>query len=108
VSNEVDISIALQNNTLIIKFFMTTSNRFSGSSARVIVAAALASSSLLALALPSFAHAATYAFVNTAGEVNAVTADSWMAAIANAVNIHVHSGVMLLATQNDNILNTSI
>ena len=86
---------------------MTTYNRFSGASARVIVAATLASSSLFAMALPSFAHASTYAFVSTSGEVNAVTADTWMLAIANAVNIAIHSGVMLLTSQNQNILDTS-
>ena len=87
---------------------MKTPTNFVAKSARVLVTAAIASSSLLAMAVPSFAHAATYAFVNTAGEVNAVVADNWMAAIANAVNIDAHSGVMLLVNLNDAILNTSI
>lgn len=87
---------------------MTTSNRLSGFSTSIILTAVLVSSSVLAFALPSFAHAATYAFVNTSGEVNAVTADTWMAAIANAINIHAHSGVMLLTAQNNYILDTSI
>lgn len=88
--------------------FMTTSHRFSSISARTIIAATLASSSVFALALPSFAHASTYAFVNTSGEVNAVTADSWTLAIANAINIAIHSGVVLLTSQNQNILDTRV
>ncbi len=87
---------------------MKTPTRFSRLSTKAVLAAALASSSLLAVALPSFAHAATFAYVNTAGEVNAVVANTWMEAIANAPNIHVHSGVMLLTNPSDSILNTSI
>ena len=87
---------------------MTTSHRFSSASARTIVADALVSSSVFAFALPSVTHAATYAFVNTSGEVNAVTADNWMLAIANAVNIGIHSGVLLITSQYQNIVGTRV
>lgn len=87
---------------------MITSNRFSAVSTRYILGAGLAVASVFAMALPSFAHAATYAFVNISGEVNAVVANDWQTAIATAPNIHPRSGVLLLTSQNDSILNSSI
>lgn len=48
------------------------------------------------VATPTFASAATYAFVNSSSEVSAVVADSPSLAIQNAVNISAHSGVILL------------
>lgn len=87
---------------------MTTSTHLSTVSARHFFVAAVIASSIVTLALPGLTHAATYAYVNQAGEVNAVTANDWMTAIATAVNIHIHSGVLLLTNQNDPILNTSI
>ncbi len=86
---------------------MTTSHGFTAST-RHLLAAALITASLLAMALPSLTHAATYAYVNQAGEVSTVTANDWMTAIATAVNIHIHSGVLLLTSQNDAIVGTSI
>ncbi|MBI4086773.1 hypothetical protein HY416_02200 [Candidatus Kaiserbacteria bacterium] len=83
---------------------MTTSNRFSTTSTKALLAVGIASAILFATALPSFAHAATYAFVNTSMEVRTVTADNWMTAIANAFNIHTRSGVLLLNNQNDTIV----
>jgi len=80
---------------------MTTSNRFASVSARALVTATIASSGLLALAVPSFAHAATYAFINQSGYVAVVTANDWMTAIQNALNIDIHSGVFLLKNQAD-------
>lgn len=53
------------------------------------------------MALPGIASAATYAYVNTLGEVSTVTANTWQTAMATAPNIHTHSGVMLLDTQAD-------
>ncbi len=76
-------------------------------STRFLIAAAIAASSL-AMALPSSAHAATYAYVNTAGEVNAVVANDPMTALATAFNIALHSGVLLLTNQSDSILNNSV
>lgn len=87
---------------------MTPSYRLSRTSARMILALALAASSVFVLALPNATHAATYAFVNISGEVNAVTADSWMSAIASAVNIAVHSGVVLITSQIENIVGARV
>lgn len=86
---------------------MNISNRFSIVSVRLI-AGGIAASSMLAMALPGLAHAATYAYVNQSQEVSTVTADDWMSAIATAPNIDVHSGVLLLTSQNSNVVGTSI
>ena len=53
------------------------------------------------VALTSAANAATYAYVDAAGDVKSVTANDWMTAIATAPNIHMHSGVMLLTAAGD-------
>ena len=47
------------------------------------------------------AHAAMYAYVDAAGDVKSVTANDWRSAIATAPNIHMHSGVLLLMTAQD-------
>ncbi len=47
------------------------------------------------------AHAASYAYVTTTGEVKSVTADNWMTAINTAPGIHMHSGVLLLKEAGD-------
>jgi hypothetical protein len=75
---------------------------------RFLLTAGIAFSGVLATALPSLAHAATYAFVNQAQEVSVVNADNWMAALTNALNIDVHSGVLLLTSQNSSIVGTSL
>jgi hypothetical protein len=46
--------------------------------------------------------------VNTSQEVSIVTADTWMAALTNALNIDEHSGVLLLTTQNSGIVGKKI
>jgi len=86
---------------------MTNSTRFSTLSARFLLAG-VATSGLMAMALPSFAHAATYAFVNQAGEVSAVVADNANLALATAFSIDEHSGVILLTSLNGNIVGTSV
>ena len=53
---------------------------------------------------PVVASAAVYAYVDTAGEVKTITATDWMVAIATAPFIHMHSGVMLLATAADYLI----
>lgn len=53
------------------------------------------------MTLPLFASAATYAYVDTAGEVKPVVADTWQEALAKAIGIHIHSGVMLLDSPSD-------
>lgn len=60
---------------------------------------------LAVFALPNFASAATYAFVNTSNNVSSVVANDWKTAISTAFNIHPRSGVLLLNTQNSGILN---
>ena len=60
------------------------------------------------LAVPAFTYAAPYAFVNASGEVNMVEAASAQQALTTAPNIHMRSGVMLLQSENDGILNDSI
>lgn len=56
---------------------------------------------LAVLAVPLFASAATFAYVDQAGAVRMVVADAPLVAIATAPNIHVHSGVIQLMTQTD-------
>jgi hypothetical protein len=85
---------------------MINSKAFSVTAVRLI-AAGVAASGVLAMAAPSLAHAATYAYVNTSEEVSTVTADNWMDAIATAPNIDPHSGVLLLTSQNSTIVGTS-
>lgn len=63
--------------------------------------AAFAILSLSLLAMPAFAGAATYAYVDATGEVRSVIANDWMTAIATAPNIHAHSGVFILKTAAD-------
>jgi hypothetical protein len=69
------------------------------------ITAKLAVASVIALAgfvaFTGFANAATYAYVDAAGDVKSVVANDWKTAIATAPNIHMHSGVMLLTTAAD-------
>lgn len=53
------------------------------------------------LSTPLFAHAASYAYVDTTGEVKSISADDWRTAINTAPNIHMHSGVLLLNSASD-------
>jgi len=80
---------------------MTSTKQFALSTSQVLVGAVLAISGVLAFGLPTQAHAATYAFVNTSGEVSIVSANDPVSAMATAFNIAVHSGVMLLQSQTD-------
>ena len=89
-------------------YFMTTANRLSSAPSRFILAVGLASSGLLALALPTFAHAATYAYVNTAMEIRTVVANDWQTALATAPGIHLHSGVVLLTSLLNPMVGTHI
>ena len=56
---------------------------------------------LVLVSTPSFANAATYAYVDTTGEVKPVVADTWQEAIAKAIGIHINSGVKLLSSPSD-------
>lgn len=53
------------------------------------------------VAVPGLSLAATYAYVNTAGEVMTTEAATPNAAIATAPGIHVHSGVILVNGADD-------
>ena len=68
---------------------------------RFALIAGLALTSIFAVAMPTFSHAASYAFVNQSGNVSMVVADSAMLALSTAVGISTHSGVMLLNSQAD-------
>jgi hypothetical protein len=73
-----------------------------------LLAAGVAASGLLTMALPGLAHAAAYAYVNQNQEVSTVNADDWQTALLNAPNIDIHSGVLLLTTQNSTVVGASI
>lgn len=57
--------------------------------------------SLALASLPSFAHAASYAYVDIHGEVKTVVANNWQSAITLAPDIHINSGVLLLNNDAD-------
>ncbi len=66
---------------------------------------------LVAMAFLGFsglAHAATYAYVNQAGDVNAVIANDPYEAMRIAPSIDEHSGVMLLSSPADVILDQHV
>lgn len=54
-----------------------------------------------AVALPAASFAATYAYVNTSGEVRTMESASASQAIMSAPGIHPRSGVMLIETTAD-------
>jgi hypothetical protein len=66
--------------------------------------AAVTVTSVVVMALPALAEAASYAYVNQSGDVNMVTANDWMTAIATAPNIDSHSGVLLINDSADQAL----
>lgn len=55
----------------------------------------------LFVTLPAQADAATYAYVDTSGDVRSVVATDWQTAIATAPEIHLHSGVLTLNFASD-------
>lgn len=69
---------------------------------RFLVAAGLVAGTALTLGFPGLTYAASYAYVNTSGNVSIVTASDPMTAIRTAVGISLHSGVILLNSQTDN------
>ena len=54
-----------------------------------------------AVALPAVSLAATYAYVNTSGEVMTTESTTWQTAIQTAPSIAPTSGVMLIETTAD-------
>lgn len=73
-------------------------------SVHVLIGAGLVAMVLAIMSFPSFASAATYAFVDQSSNVRSIVADTWQTAIASAPNIHINSGVMLLNGLNNGIL----
>lgn len=53
------------------------------------------------LILPGVTYAASYAYVNQAGDVSMIVAETPSAALMTAPNISTHSGVMLLDSAED-------
>lgn len=68
---------------------------------RLFAGATLVALTLVLSGFATSANAATYAYVNTTGEVKSVIANDWMTAILTAPGIHIHSGVMLLKSASD-------
>lgn len=60
------------------------------------------------VAVPAGAFAATYAYVDQAGDVRTVEAATPQAALTTAPSIDEHSGVMLLANPNDDIVGDDV
>lgn len=70
-------------------------------SASSFVTTTFAIAALFAFALPSFAFAAEYAYVNHEGEVQTVTANNSAAALSTAPGLSLHSGVIILDSDAD-------
>jgi hypothetical protein len=60
------------------------------------------------VAVPGVSLAATYAYVNTAGEVMTTESATANNAIATAPGISLHSGVMLIEVTSDPVLGDSV
>lgn len=60
------------------------------------------------VAIPGVSLAATYAYVNTAGEVMTVEASNPNTAITTAPSIAARSGVMLIEVTSDPVLDESV
>ena len=73
---------------------------------KTLLVGALALAALVAMPAASFA--ATYAFVNSDGEVRTVEASSATQALTTAPNLHVHSGVMLLTDDGSDIVGDKV
>ncbi len=79
---------------------MNNINTSFGTKALLVVGAGLVLL-FIGMSFPTFASAATYAYVDAQGEVKSVTANDWQTAINTAPNIHIHSGVLLLSSASD-------
>ncbi len=56
---------------------------------------------LILVSIPAFASAASYAYVDSFGDVKMVIANDWQTAISIAPNRHINSGVLLLNSASD-------
>ncbi len=61
-----------------------------------------------AVALPAVSLAATYAYVNNAGEVMTTESATWQSALQTAPNIAPRSGVMLIETTSNDIVGDDV
>lgn len=68
----------------------------------------LSAAVLAAAAVPGISFAATYAYVNTSGEVMTTEAATPNSAIATAPNISLHSGVMLVNSTSDPVVGDGV
>ncbi len=59
---------------------------------------------IAAAAVPGLASAATYAYVNTAGEVMTMEAATAEVALTTAPNLHLRSGVMLVGDDDADVI----
>ena len=84
---------------------MTTITRSTFASPSVIIAAVVL---MTMFALPAFASASTYAYVDQSGNVRSTESGTWQSAITTAPNIDQHSGVMLLTSLNGSIMGTHV
>ncbi|QQR64552.1 hypothetical protein IPH92_03235 [Candidatus Kaiserbacteria bacterium] len=82
-------------------FMFNTQNTQMTAGTKMVLGMGLALLSIIAVSLPLFANAASYAYVDAQGEVRSITAPDWRTAINTAPNIHMHSGVLLLSTAAD-------
>ncbi len=60
------------------------------------------------VAIPGVSLAATYAYVNTAGEVMTTEAATANSALSTAPGISMHSGVMLIEVTSDEVVGDSV
>lgn len=60
------------------------------------------------VAIPGVSLAATYAYVNTAGEVMTMEASNPSTAISTAPGIHPRSGVMLIQSTSDPVVGDNV
>jgi len=87
---------------------MTNNTHSLKTAANLLVLTGIVLAAVVAMGFPVFAYAATYAYVNTTGEVRTVTADTANAALATAPGLHIHSGVMLLTNPADGIVGDQV
>lgn len=69
-----------------------------------IIKAGLIVAAFAVMSAPTLSYAATYAYVNTAGNVSTIVANDWQSAINTAPGISARSGVLLL----DSVEDTSV
>lgn len=87
---------------------MTTNTTSLNTITRGVIRAAVIGTGAALFALPVFAYATSYAYVNQAGEVMMTEAATPQSALMTAPSIDEHSGVMLLSSPSDTIVGDSV